>query len=87
MNKLKNWGLTREGVVTQAYDVPTATEVDVEALYNGDTFIIFCISDGDVVIESANSVQVTKAMVAGEYWKFSPTKILAGSTATIQLHK
>ena len=48
--------------------------------------ILFCLSDVTVVVEDKSGTQCTKAMVAGEYWKVRPYKVISPTADTLQLH-
>lgn len=53
----------------------------------GKVGILFCTTAGDVTVETPKGNTTTKAMVAGEYWRFSPRKVIrATTTATVELH-
>lgn len=49
--------------------------------------VVFCTAPGDVNVELLSGRQVKKYMLAGEYWRVSPIKILkSGTTATVEFH-
>lgn len=55
--------------------------------YGDRVSVIFCTSPGTVVIEDSSGVQTSKAMVAGEYWRFHAKKFVSTPNgAVVQVH-
>ena len=75
--------IVNESVVSNFKDIPNGGDWVNNIPQNS---ILYCLADVTAMVEDINGNQSVKAMVAGEYWKVRPHKVIAPTVNTLQMH-